>query len=542
MSRRILLIGLYLGALVAVIGASVLLARPGAAERLALPAGPAEVREALAADVRGATLHRAHVLGVEPVPCARCHAVEPDGFTPPDRDRCLECHPVREAALHAGVDDDDARQCTRCHDFLDRGPTAVRAWQCAECHTRPHGAAPPSGHLADTCGRCHTPHGEASLAPAACLDCHEDRATQHRAVDDPSTGSCLACHRQHDAAANAHDRCAPCHQQSEPRVAASATFAGGHDRCTTCHEPHGFTRKTARTCVSCHPGQPALAASRVGAHAACTSCHDRHAVKASARDSCQRCHERVSPRHPPGARGHDCLGCHPAHPERDARVLAVTACSSCHRQASGDRAFHRGAACADCHRAHDFKLAATPALCLDCHARRVGSSAAVVPGDGHRDCAACHGRDPHAPARPPACASCHQAQARSAPPGHAACRECHDEHRAALRPRATTCTGCHADRRSGPHAGLAQGCASCHRAHGPGGVARPPACADCHDRRGLPMLHRITEHATCSDCHTAHAPPADRRADCLRCHTDRRDHEPAASGCTGCHPFSRGTP
>jgi hypothetical protein len=534
-----LVAGLYLSALVALAGVGVVLAcLPRPLDVSAEP--PPRTISSVAGrgiTIVEATLHAAHLRGAEPIGCADCHTIDPDGFAAPSRERCLTCHPAREAALHAAVDDPKAQECTHCHDFQDGDPTAVRAWQCGTCHEPPHGdQMSMSDDLSKTCGTCHTPHGRESLAPTACIGCHEDRATAHQTTDDPGTGSCLACHRQHDDARAAADRCAECHRGRERHVPATAIFAGGHDRCTGCHQPHVFSKKSVAACTSCHEHQRALAADRVPAHAACSSCHDRHAVR-TAREACAGCHAKVSPAHP-AAGGSDCLGCHPAHPERGDTPVAVVACSSCHRTAGSDRAFHRGARCGDCHEEHQFKLTARPALCLGCHAGRVGGSAAVATSTGHAECSNCHGTDPHDPATPPKCGTCHGDQAKSAPAGHATCTECHDQHAGKLRPRVATCTPCHADRLAGPHRGVDGGCVTCHRAHGPDGVASPPACATCHDRNGLPLMHQQKGHATCTDCHQPHAPPPSGRDVCLRCHTDRRDHEPDSTSCTSCHPFT----
>jgi hypothetical protein len=543
MTRRVLLGGLVLiGVVGAVTGVNVMLARsadPPAVEKVSVPRTAAAIQGegASSGRITDATLHAAHIRGDEPVACTECHRVEAEGFTAPSRDRCLECHPERDAAVHAAVSDVEARECTSCHDFADHGPLVERAWDCERCHEHPHDRGPDAlTGDAGTCANCHRPHGEESLAPKSCIGCHDTKATGHQASQDLGTGACLTCHRQHDAAVEAQARCAPCHRDHQPRVPATATFAGGHERCTTCHEPHDFTTETVRACGSCHD-ERALAAERVGAHATCRSCHDRHDVAANA-DTCRRCHDTVEPEH--GAGGGDCLGCHPPHPGRGAGSVAALPCSSCHsRTASNDRAHHGGARCTDCHRQHDFELTAGATFCLGCHATRVGPRAAIAVGDAHRDCTRCHGGDPHAPKAPPACGTCHADEADTAPDGHADCVRCHEPHGATRRRRAKTCTGCHADRDDGPHRGVDGGCRTCHRPHGPGGVASPPACTTCHDRP-LPRLHAERGHGTCSDCHQSHAPPPTDPQTCRRCHTDRRDHEPDAASCLGCHLFGDG--
>jgi hypothetical protein len=542
--RRLAASGVYVLAFAGIAGVMVLLA-PAPPRAAPLPSPGAVVaihvrgRGASSGHVTDATLHAAHLRAAPAIACAQCHVIAADGFAAPDRARCLTCHPEREAAIHAGVDDALARECTSCHGFLDGRPTAQAAWSCTGCHPRPHGDAPLlAGDAARTCGRCHHPHGDRASAPPTCVGCHEDHATRHLASDDPASGACLTCHGRHDPASNALARCEGCHRAREPRIAATATFAGGH-RCTGCHAPHRFARDEVRACTSCHGEHRALASTRVPEHDRCQSCHDPHDAKAAA-GRCVGCHAGVHPRHPAAARG-DCVGCHPPHLGVGAGGAPVVACSSCHTRAHDDRGFHRGARCVDCHAPHDFARTFTPGFCLGCHARRVGAKGAIAPSGGHTDCGGCHQRDPHAPATPPACGTCHAVQASTVTDGHADCARCHDVHAGTLRPGVATCVGCHADRRRGPHVAIEGGCERCHRPHAPGAHARPPTCVTCHPRAQLAGMHVSAGHATCTSCHQPHGVVFPDRATCLACHTDRRDHEPQATTCTGCHPF-RGAP
>jgi hypothetical protein len=481
------------------------------------------------------TLHAAHLGAAPAIACWQCHEIRADGFTPPGRARCLACHPERDLALHKSVDDAKARECTSCHDFLDARSTADGAWRCGRCHTAPHkDPALLAQGARETCGRCHSPHGTRAASKPTCTGCHEDHATRHRADDDPASGACLACHGRHDAAANARTRCAPCHRDREPKIPATATFPHGHD-CTGCHAPHKFAKDEVRACTTCHGAHPALAAARVPEHARCQSCHDPHDPK-TAKDKCQTCHANVHPEHPT-----NCVGCHPPHTGVDSGGVPVAACSSCHTKAHDDRAFHRGARCIDCHRQHAFKRTFGASFCLGCHANRVGARPAVAPSQGHRDCGQCHQRDPHDPATPPACGTCHAEQASTAPAGHATCAKCHDVHAGTLRPNVATCVGCHADRKRGPHVNIPGGCERCHRPHAPGANAKPPSCATCHDRSKLPGMHAAQGHATCTSCHQPHGATFPDRATCLGCHADRSTHEPTATSCIGCHTF-RGSP
>ena len=52
------------------------------------------------------------------------------------------------------------------------------------------------------------------------------------------------------------------------------------------------------------------------------------------------------------------------------------------------------------------------------------------------------------------------------------------------------------NKNAGPHASVPGGCETCHRPHGPGGIASPPACASCHATAQLPALHTVPAHGT----------------------------------------------
>jgi hypothetical protein len=124
----------------------------------------------------------------------------------------------------------------------------------------------------------------------------------------------------------------------------------------------------------------------------------------------------------------------------------------------------------------------------------------------------------------------------SAPKGHADCAKCHEKHTFKA-PEVTKCATCHSDR-IGVHSKNVKGsCLTCHRPHGPLGVASPPACLSCHDRGKLPSLHQKSGHAKCTACHSSHKGPNGDRKTCTACHKDRANHEPDSPTCLGCHVF-----
>jgi hypothetical protein len=253
---------------------------------------------------------------------------------------------------------------------------------------------------------------------------------------------------------------------------------------------------------------------------------------AEATAACSRCHAAVVVVH--GGKG-NCASCHTPHGELAEGRVAV-ACSHCHGAvAASDTSAHAGGvACESCHKAHDFAPPERRTLCATCHA---SESALATPSKGHADCTACHGPSTHAPAKAPACGTCHKQELASAPTGHQACISCHEPHAGSVRPQAA-CATCHMKEAATAHAGVQGGCETCHRPHGPGGVAPAPGCTTCHARDRLPALHAIPAHAACATCHASHVPPRSDRATCTgSCHANRRDHQPEAQVCTGCHVF-----
>lgn len=490
--------------------------------------------------------------------CTSCHAMHSEKKTRVDaRAECTQCHEVRVSHGHFSVAALPPAS-PRDAGAPDRGPSEVDAGKLA-LRLPDLDAGTESKTAATTvavCTTCHTPHASKATALAGCATCHAPKvAKPHEA--------CTTCHAPHTATRAAAKPCASCHAAKAP--------SPGHVGCTGCHAPHDPLAARA-SCASCHKGHEAFAATRVAAHADCTSCHAPHAnpnVNAAmdprafaknAAAACAKCHAGVHPDHPAAKAGEaaSCIDCHAPH-TRD-RAVAST-CSSCHAKAKSDLAFHAAVAprghdlgkntsCRECHAPHAFAIGpkdASRVLCTKCHANEASATR-----KGHDDCKGCHGVA-HTPTPKPACASCHSREVASAPKGHADCVKCHDAHSGSLGKvtpaasllagaGASTCPTCHANKERALHGHLpGAGCASCHRAHGPNGVATPPSCASCHSPAKLPGLHAVGQHAAnCASCHASHSAPRADRATCTSgCHTDRRAHQPEAAVCTGCHVFRK---
>jgi hypothetical protein len=490
------------------------------------PRGPSEVVPRSVppswTEFRTSPGHQEHV-GRDHVECRACHDIERNGFKNAGTEVCRACHTKEAAVMHRGGPGADATSCLSCHRFAPNAP----APKCIGCHATTHGKlAGVVQHATTDCARCHRMHQSPSIVSADCTSCHDERATRH-AAHDRSAG-CADCHRGHAPATAALVVCSSCHAEpAGPRPA-------GHDSCIGCHRPHDFVAGGERACNGCHGEKATLVAAQVPAHAVCTNCHTPHAP-ADGASSCVRCHANVQVAH---GNGGACVTCHVPHAE-EPRPVALE-CTSCHaRVAAFETGAHaRSIVCQACHKPHGFAGLDAKTICANCHAQEI---ALVASNTGHQDCSTCHGSVlAHAPAAAPACATCHASEQATAPAGHRQCQACHDPHAGQPTP---ACASCHQNKTGGPHQGVAGGCETCHRPHGPGGIVAPPSCQTCHARDTLPALHAAPGHADCAACHlSSHEPPRDDRATCTagNCHGDRRDHQPQAQVCTGCHVFRRG--
>jgi hypothetical protein len=529
--------------------------------------------------------HQVHVVR-EKIACVKCHELTNDSIGAAVPGRCAACHEKQARIEHAASQGEERfgpgtkADCTNCHAFTPSrsgdataGAVVPEATECSRCHTQHQGKTPGVRvHSASDCVKCHRPHDDTKPEPAACNGCHADVKRSHAAHGKSITAGCTTCHEhQHAPASDARGTCAACHSKEEPVIAATALFADGHPECLGCHRPHDFEKAEAVRCRSCHEDVLVLGAPRVREHNTCTNCHAPHDVRGSPDRACAGCHTYQQPDHPKHGAAGTCVGCHDPHPSSARAHTRARNCSSCHQAAASDKGFHGGTECKQCHQPHDFvRPASDHSACQACHAKELTLVRSIT---GHQACEGCHAGLPHRPtalavgceschadehkeatrghskctschephggAAATPCQSCHQGEHKSAPRGHQDCQSCHQAHSGSA--AKATCASCHAPESRTNHGEMAQGCNACHRAHGPGGMPQPPACATCHATAALPSLHQVKAHQRCASCHTGHgeAVPTAERAGCLACHADRRDHFPDASSCASCHPFSK---
>jgi hypothetical protein len=329
-----------------------------------------------------------------------------------------------------------------------------------------------------------------------CTQCHE----RGRGVAAPK---CLACHqpvadriaRKIGIHRNVTTDCVTCHvehhgRDGELRPFDLTTFDHSRD---TSFPLEGLHRPLAAKCESCHTTRSFLTA-----QATCVSCHtDVHK----------------------GALGTGCESCHSTRVPFD----DVSQTFDHARTKFPLTGAHRSATCDSCHTSPTF---------------------AGVP---FASCASCH-KNPHTPALPGTCSSCHGTDtwrtrrfdhATTAFPlagKHAAlaCVSCHKT--SALRESfpSTSCASCHVD----PHRGeFTEDCASCHTE-----TSFAKGTFD-HSRTRFALTEK---HAglTCVACHTTvqlGGPAAKVVADfrgleraCASCHTDPHERDLGAA-CETCH-------
>lgn len=526
--------------------------------------------------------HEVHVV-TRRIACAACHELTSDSIGTVNPARCTTCH-QKEARIEHARGQAEQRfgsgakaDCTTCHAFTriaERPPHQAdyESSECARCHRERQGDTPGvKVHGTSECVSCHKPHEDAKPKPGNCSDCHHDVKTSHAARGRTVAAICTTCHQhQHAPASDSLSKCATCHATIRPTVPATALFADGHSKCVGCHRPHTFEKSNAVACRSCHEDVIVMGAPKVREHERCTSCHAPHDVRGSPDRACAGCHRDVHPDHPKHGATATCIGCHDPHPSKTHAEDRARSCSGCHQTAASDHAFHGGTACTRCHAPHDFvREVSDRTTCQACHAKEL---ALVATNSSHQTCEKCHGGLPHRPTtlgvgceschsaehaqantghvkclscHEPhggkvgvGCASCHAKERDSAPAAHRDCQRCHQPHSGST--ANVGCASCHASEAKTPHGGIAQGCTTCHRAHGPSGPAKPPACATCHGAKTLFGLHRIEKHADCARCHTGHgeSTPKTNREACLACHADRKNHFPDAPRCANCHLFS----
>ena len=257
---------------------------------------------------------------------------------------CLACHfegKLRAKGHHAGVVTDNPKlSCAECHG--SHGIVRVAAWReapatnefCLRCHSRSVTATRPGGETYSI--RVDEAKLKASVHPDhECVDCHADFSTT-------AHPSAAAGRRSH--AVDSTRACAGCHAEKMRQAEGSIHFT------------------LLRSGAEGAPG--------------CTDCHSAHTVAPKERYATLT--------------GTPCRGCHQ-------EIFAAYA-GSMHGVALSSGSHLDAPLCSDCHRAHDVKGSASPALvreaCMGCHPAAGTAHEAWLPNAALHlqavSCAACH--------------------------------------------------------------------------------------------------------------------------------------------------------
>lgn len=380
--------------------------------------------------------------------CINCHEVHGE---PPSGATCGTCHKENAQKMHSSSAPPKHQDCTGCHQ--PHTPIAEVPLACAECHkTQLHQVVSlgPAEHLKKGCDSCHTLHGDPKATTKACAGCHKNQGTQVTRAPQQKHQQCASCHLAHRFS---FDPVTPscsvtCHKEISP---GGTTHAGA---CPKCHTPHGAPSVAKEQCLKCHDKLHFKPPERAPEHAKCASCHEPHTPATEARKRCPDCHEdkaKVAVTWPPRSAHRE--ACHECHKPHDAK--APVDCGACHKTESTS-ALGGKHECKQCHAPHQTPAAEKKGwwgVCVNCHKKEVEAS------KRHEQCANCH--KPHK-YQPPACTSCHAAQAGLAAhlvKEHQQCTACHDAH-GATKPTPAQCLACHKDRTN--HEPTTRTCYACH--------------------------------------------------------------------------------
>ncbi len=402
------------------------------------------------------------------VECLTCHARTAHRFQPADT-TCVQqgCHLTDESRIQLGkMAGQSDLHCTLCHQFTkpvvalasrDSAAGALRPNldQCLSCHQMKGllpGFNPDRDPHSGTCGMCHDPHKQATVAATrtscASAGCHADwrREPFHTGLTHRKVAQdCVLCHQPHAARVDASD-CTGCHDEVRNRPGSRFNPPAAFDTTTTLrqslgapsHEPPiereskvkgdappgddpppwggPSTRSPLPSDTFSHPRHQKLA---------CLTCHvtttPRARLTFEAPRGCQICHHE-------GPGKDECATCHEPSEQLTPAQVEVTVTvpdQPPRRRPVGFRHdTHRDVRCQDCHQQRVSLIATdSVASCQGCH---------VPHHETGRDCAACH--------QTPAITTAHQRPVAA----HEGCDACHTPARIReLLPARTFCLTCH---------------------------------------------------------------------------------------------------
>ena len=312
-------------------------------------------------------------------------------------------------------------------------------------------------------GEAGVPGTPIAATNANCLQCHSSAIGTAPAIvlgtNHHSVGNCAACHLAEPFAVLP--------ASGNPSYNSSTGLVTPGTGCLACHGPGGLA--THNTITADGTGD-----NHHSNHGSCTTCHGTYG------------------------------GAAPANAGKSLAADGSVFCLTCHSNSGPDAGHHAVAAvvtagknCMDCHAVNagvpGSPLAATNALCMQCHNSAIGTASIIIPGTNHhgvgsQNCTTCHGASGgEAPTN---------AGTSLAADGNAFCLTCH------------TNSGPDA----GHHAGAAvaaagKNCMDCHAANAGAPLPMTTAnCLQCHSSAigTAPAIVLGTNHHSVGDCAACH--------------------------------------
>jgi hypothetical protein len=468
---------------------------------------------------------------------------------------CYECH---QSDYQHEFSDKKLLECTQCHS------TGIENWKLMRKRM-------PFNH--DTtrykleglhkkvgCAECHLPDPKtkrvttfAPLPFAQCTDCHED---PHRGSFGDQCTSCHSVYRKWDHL-----------------LIDSQATTKGFDHSKTKFPLEGYHE--AVECESCHYRDNKSFKVAAEEFDQCSDCHGDYHQGQFAQQNCESCHsttrkfydssfdlERHAKTSFPLDGKHMVIDCQQCHFSGQYENLAHNECSDCHRNVHPEREIDK--TCSFCHVTTSFSwiqfdhnkntnFALTgehrEVACLSCHVDQVFKN--MPANNENPNCHSCHA-DPHGPAMPIDCVSCHNTEGFKKVKAfnhkeignweltgrhtELSCQKCHEKHLLgdykvdlmAGAQLATDCVNCHYDVHQGQ---MGTNCQSCHST-----LSFELDYAEKVHDLGFFKLEGFHNQLECNDCHAKNTNLQGTGEFCAWCHEKDDVHlGQFGNTCGDCH-------
>ncbi|MCB9536852.1 MAG: hypothetical protein H6704_11420 [Myxococcales bacterium] len=350
--------------------------------------------------------------------------------------------------------------------------------------------------------------------PNLCTSCHADTAADgltllHGAAPSHPDTTCQACHPIATSTGLSLLRASVTIDRAD-QVLGENVAAHGEAPAQACLDCHQQTDPDWARIADTGGHQSHLEAKEP---LGCNDCHAATGHEGRPGNAlCKDCHDDQTMASSPMAQLH-CMECHDflAPAAESGKRPRFARCDRCH--GPGERAtsipvqLHAEMPCSVCHQPHREPFTVAQG-CEDCHPKVIHAHPEV---EDTVYCTTCHGPHDEWSVAATRCAGCHEEQVFEALPGGGASLAHDDDLLTAVAEVTAHAT-----------------CIDCHSAHAKPGVMVAKVCTDCHDDVQPPSRHTA---ASCDGCHAPHRPQPE---DCDSCHDTVRVRH-ASAGCQDCH-------